>query len=381
MKQHDRIAEIEAFVRYLSTEWPALQPSAAHELPQRCDRCILSERYSPLVGGLCEPCRNADRSEAPAFEETRNTEAMQRELTDILADYQGRGRRHYDALVLFSGGKDSAYLLHRLLDEFPRLRLLAATIDNGFFSPVAMNNANRVINRLKQVDHLVFKPRPSLYERTFRHAFTHLNEGGCYTTVDRMDGDLAFDIGRNLTAELEIPLMIAGLSPQQVEQILGLRWFETDPAMERRRRETCAGFRLEEVYDPGDLKHWWDGSRWSEDRIPRVIYPFYAWPYDEQHIREEVVRTGLIEAGQDNPLITNNDTIPLMLAVDIAFLGYSGFEPEFAELIRQGKADRDAWLGLFQAMEYLAREGRFLPGCIDDTLNRLGLTRHDVGIP
>ncbi len=80
-------------------------------------------------------------------------------------------------------------------------------------------------------------------------------------------------------------------------------------------------------------------------------------------------------------MITNNDTIPLMLAVDIAFLGYSGFEPEFAELVRQGKADRAAWLGLFQAMEYLAREGRFLPRCIDDTLNRLGLTRHDVGIP
>lgn len=381
MEMRDRIAEIEDFVRYMSTEWPGLQKNAVRELPQRCSRCILSEKCSPLVDGLCESCRNKVQPERAEFDEAPDTDSMQRELADTLAQHQGRGRGQYDALVLFSGGKDSAYLLHRLLDEFPRLRLLAATIDNGFFSPVAMSNAKRIIDRLKQVDHLVFRPEPPLYEHTFRYAFTHLNEGGCYTTVDRMDGDLAFDIGRNLAAGLDIPLMIAGLSPQQVERILGLCWFETDRAMERSRRTHCAGFRLEEIYDSRELKHWWDGSNWPEDRIPRVLYPFYAWPYDEQHIREDVVRTGLIEAGQDNPLVTNNDTIPLMLAVDMSFLGYSGFEPEFAELVRQGKADRDAWLTLFQATEYLARRGRFLPGCIDDTLNRLGLTRYDVGIP
>jgi len=382
MELQDRIAEIEAFVRYLSTEWPSIQEQASRELPRRCNRCIVSEKYSPLVDGLCASCRDTGTGHKRAgLDDAPDTAAMQRELSTILTEHQGRGSGQYDALVLFSGGKDSAYLLQRLLADYPGLRMLAVTIDNGFFSLVAMNNAKRIIDRLKQVDHMVFKPNPALYEFTFRHAFTHLNQGGCYTTVDRMDGDLAFDICRNLAARMEIPLMIAGLSPEQVEQILGLHWFETDQDQERLRRTHCAGFPLDEIYPAADLRHWWDGSGWPQERIPRVLYPFYAWPYDEQKIREEVVRTGLIAEGQDNPLITNNDTIPLMLAVDVCFLGYSGFEPEFAELVRQGKADRGFWLNLFQAMEYLTHQGRFLPRCIDDTLGRLNLTRQDVGIP
>ena len=387
MEFNDRIAEIENFLHYLSTEWPLQRTNIVHELPKRCNRCILSEKCSPLVDGLCESCRNTSQPQETVDDEAPDSTKMQQEMTEILDQYQGRGIGQFDALVLFSGGKDSAWLLHRLLDEFPGLRLLAATIDNGFFSPVARSNAEHIINRLKQIHqkqvvrHRTIKPKPQLYEHTFRYAFTHLNEGGCYTTVDRMDGDLAFDIGRNLAAEQGIPLMIAGLSPEQVERILGLHWFETDHTIERSRRTHSAGFRLDEIYSPQELMHWWDGSKYPEDRVPRVLYPFYAWPYNEQLIREEVVQTGLIEAGQDNPLITNNDTIPLMLAVDICFLGYSGFEPEFAELVRQGKAERDTWLNFFRAVEYLTHQGRFLPQCIDDTLIRLKLTRDDVGIP
>jgi hypothetical protein len=112
-----------------------------------------------------------------------------------------------------------------------------------------------------------------------------------------------------------------------------------------------------------------------------VLYPYYAWGYNEDWVRSEVVRLGLIGQGNDNPIITNNDTIPVMLAVDSSVMGYSGFEPEFAELVRDGRADRDFWLNVFESLEHLTKHGRFLPRCIDDTLSRLGLSRNDVGIP
>jgi hypothetical protein len=76
---------------------------------------------------------------------------------------------------------------------------------------------------------------------------------------------------------------------------------------------------------------------WPVERVPRVLYPFVAWGYDEDRLRNEVVRLDLIPPGRDNPLATNNDTIPVMLAVDYCVLGYSGFEPEFAELVRAAK--------------------------------------------
>jgi hypothetical protein len=306
---------------------------------------------------------------------------MEQALDQVLQSHQGSGRGQYDALVLFSGGKDSAYLLHRLTTHYPSLRLLAATIDNGFFNPVAMKNAAKILQRIDGVDHMVFKPDASLYRTTFRHALTHLDDGGCYATVDRMDGDLAFDIGRNLAASLGIPLMIAGLSPTQVERIFGLRWFETDRSVERSKRTRSAGFRLEDIYATRELAYWWDGTAWPDDRIPRVLYPFCAWPYREEEVRDEVVRLGLIDPGQDNPLVTNNDTIPVMFAVDSCQLGYSSFEPEFADLVREGKADRNGWLNLFQSLEYLAARGQFLPRGIDQTLRQIGLTHQEVGLP
>jgi hypothetical protein len=105
-----------------------------------------------------------------------------------------------------------------------------------------------------------------------------------------------------------------------------------------------------------------------------------AWPYDEEFIRTQVVNLGLIPAGQDNPLATNNDLIPVMLALDISRLGYSAFEPEFAELVRAKKADRHLWLAMFQSLEYLVPRGEFMPRSIADTLTRLGLTPSTLGI-
>ena len=404
MNSTERVAEIQHFLEFIMMRWPQNREAVAARLAPRCRRCILSERYAPLVDGLCPACWQEEAGDdggsgvaagaSGAVGEAGTPRAGAAEaLRDLLREYEGAASadspapasaaasREYDALLLFSGGKDSAFLLHRLRAEHPRLRLLAVTVDNGFFSSVAMANARRIVGRIGGVDHMVYRPRSELFVKTFRHAFTHLNEGGCYTTVDRMDGDLVFDIGRNLAAMLGVPLMIAGLSSEQVRRVLGLDHFESPRSRELARRETSAGFDLQSLYTPEEQRYWWDGRRWGEGRVPRVVYPFFAWDYDEAAVREMVVELGLIEPGADNPLITNNDTIPVMVAVDIAKMGYCGFEPEFAELVRQGKADRATWLAVFEAAEALVGEGRFLPHCIADTLTRLDLTEADVGIP
>jgi hypothetical protein len=377
-----RLDEIQQFLQFAMVQWPQLRVQVAAQLARRCERCIVSERYLPIQDGLCAACRVPENGSAVTAAGRAGTSGLAAELGQILQQHAGRGAGSFDALLLFSGGKDSAFLLHRLRSEFPRLRLLAVTVDNGFFSQVALANCRRILDRIEGVDHMFFKPHRQLYIKTFRHALTHLNEGGCYTTVDRMDGDLTFDIARNLAARLEIPLLIAGLSPGQIERILGLQSFETRHEDERKNRTQCAGFRLEEIYDDRERKqYWWDGTAWDERRIPRVLYPFYAWGYDEDWIRNEVVRLGLLEAGQDNPLATNNDTIPVMLAVDSCRFGYSGFEPEFAELVRAGKADRAFWLTTFESLEYLCRRGQFMPQSIAETLQRLGLSHAEVGLP
>jgi len=248
---------------------------------------------------------------------------------------------------MFSGGKDSTLLLHTLRARYPRLRLLAVMIDNGFTSSIALSNVRRVASIISDVDHCVLKPQEGLFQSTFRHALTHLGKGGCYDSVERLGGDLNLDVCRNLAASLGIPLLLHGGTRAQVERNLALRTFETPRAFERQRRERINDFVLREIYDSEQLKYWWDGSAWAEERIPRVLFPFFVWQHDEQAVRREVVRLGLFEAGNENPLASNSDLLPVNLAVDVARLGYTSYEPDFAQLIRQGRAERLPWLQLF----------------------------------
>ncbi len=374
----ERIAEISAFLQFAVTQWPGKRQSVAHEISKRCSKCIVSERFSPLVEGVCQFCRELKPETKAKKEHSRDAEAR---LAEILERTAGTGAGNYDAVVLFSGGKDSAYLLYRLRQEFTKLRLAALTVDNGFMSQVALDNCRKIHSKLEDIDHFILRPKSGLYAKAFRHALTHLQGSDCYSKVDRMDGDLTFDIGRNFAAMHRAPLLISGLSPEQVERILGFSDFESPKDLESRVRTHSADFELSTLFDARERdNYWWNPNRWEKNQLPRVLHPFHAWNYDEDFIPKEVIRLGLVEAGQDNPLATNNDTIPVMLAVDTQNLGYSSFEPEFANLVRQGKADRATWLAIFEAIEYLASRGEFLPKCVNDTLTRLGLKPKDVGL-
>lgn len=48
----------------------------------------------------------------------------------ILKKHEGFGSENYDALILYSGGKDSSYLVRRIKDEFPKLQ-----VDHIFVRP------------------------------------------------------------------------------------------------------------------------------------------------------------------------------------------------------------------------------------------------------
>jgi hypothetical protein len=284
---------------------------------------------------------------------------------------------------MYSGGKDSTYLLHRLTHDYPALRLLAVTIDSGFASPVALQNVARITAKFRQVDSVVVRPRPQLFYDAFRYALTHPKDATSYLTIDLLDGELTFDIGRNMAASLHIPLLVGGTSTAQLRLLYGLDWFERPREhMLAKRTHTTGGYAVHELSAERELDYWWDGTRWPEAQIPRYILPFHAWDYDEQHVQREVVRLGYVEPGSDNPLITNNLLIPLMVNMDIVRFGYCGFEPEFALLAREGRTDRNLWAKLFDAAAHLATQqaGGFLPRCVDDVLGRLGLTREQVSL-
>ncbi len=119
--------------------------SAAPAAPVRCSECLLSEQHPGVVldeAGVCSVCREFVEvgSEAGRYFGTID------DLAGRLARAADRGAGEHDCLLLYSGGKDSSYVLHRLVEM--GLRVLAYTFDNGHISPAAFRNIERQTARL-----------------------------------------------------------------------------------------------------------------------------------------------------------------------------------------------------------------------------------------
>ncbi|MBL0059394.1 MAG: hypothetical protein IPP35_09850 [Elusimicrobia bacterium] len=356
--------------------WPFHRLWVRNKIARRCRRCALSERASPLDGnGFCSACLEP-RPAATVSDPLENQIAS---LAKILTEHEGRGGGRYDALVLFSGGKDSVYMVRRMKDEHPNLRLLALTMDNTFMSPVARANVLRLVERL-DLDHFTFRPARAYMKKLYRYGITHLNEDGGYGTVDFSDGEFLLDSARALAAEKGIPLILCGYSRYQVQDGLGLRDFESPPERERSDRTHVAGMALSDIYTETERGLWWRGSRWPAGRVARLLFPLYAWNLDESVIAKQVADWGLLHPRENSPLVTNHQLIPLLGVVDIHRMGYSGFEKEFCRMIREGKAPLKRWRAVFEFLEYTARTGLFLKPIILKALQDLDLTPKDVGV-
>lgn len=302
----------------------------------RCKNCILSDAYVTLNHGLCKKC-----SEKELSYEDENSEAsreLKQEFRKKIKLYS-KINRPYQALLLLSGGKDSAYILSRMRSEYPNLKILCVFVDNGFSSPVAISNASYVAEKFN-TDLLIVSSYVEEFSRIFRQAFLDLQGRGSYGVVDTADGDFIFEVGQRVAHDMQIPVNIGGLSWVQLEKIFGIKGFEL------------------------------------KQEIP-VIHPLAIWRVNEQGIRTEVQDRKLLPPGNDNPLVTNNKLILTMCALDVKNNGYCSFEPEFAQLIREGKADRKTWLHNFELLEFATRKG-FFDKEIKDSLGKLNLTMEEV---
>jgi len=298
----------------------------------------LNDRASTLSDGVCAECRKFVPSTGPtkSFEASEELKKeFDRRIQSLITD------KPYHCLYLLSGGKDSAYVLYRLRREYPQLRILAVTVNNGFMSPVAVANAEKAALRL-DADWLLYNSRIDDFKKAIRKAFLSLNQQGCSGVVDFTDGSLIFDCGKKIAADMGIPVMISGMSWVQVQRIVGLEHFESN-------------------------------------KLPSLaeIFPLAVWRTDEQEIRARVREWDLMLPNSDSPLVSNSTLITAMGVLDLKNLGYSSFEPEFAQMIREGKSDRDVWLPIFQLLEFATQRG-LMDKDLQKTLESLDLKLNDV---
>ncbi|MBT5414061.1 MAG: amino acid adenylation domain-containing protein [Rhodospirillaceae bacterium] len=184
-------------------------PGVAAGEMRHCRACGLPENYPGAdldSAGQCATCRTFERDRPDMERYFRSLDDMVDLFTSARMRSGDGGAEGYDALMLYSGGKDSTYALYQLVREYD-LKVLAFTFDNGFISDKAKENIAHAVADLGI--ELVTGETPeigSIYRDSLERHATVCN--GCFKTI--------YTMGVNLARERGIRHIVTGLSRGQI---------------------------------------------------------------------------------------------------------------------------------------------------------------------
>ena len=286
-----------------------------------------------------------------------------RKFESLLNQY--KGRNSYDALVCYSGGKDSTYTLVVLKEKYG-LNILALSFDNGFLPHQTFNNIRTVTEKLG-VDHIFFKPRFDMLAKIFRHCA----ENNIYPAkaMERASAICTSCMGiikysaLRIALEKEIPFIAYGWSPGQAPVTSSVML--NNPQMAKKMQESLyrplyqiAGDEIRPYFL--EDKHFTDFYR-----FPYNIHPLAFLDYNEEKIYETITGLGW-KAPED--VDANSTNCLLNSFANNAHKQQFGFHPyafELANLVREGYMTRTT------AIERLNRQED--PHLIETVGNRLGV--------
>lgn len=258
---------------------------------KRCRTCLLTSRVQGLSfddRGVCSEC--VTRPKPPNFP-PRYPEKLLRALRSRCA-------------VGFSGGKDSAFILHSLTSELATRadhKPLALTVDTGFLSPVGWRNILEVPGRLG-VEHRILRPARGDFVKIYRE---------------------------HLDAVPDAPFQLCAFCTMRMEQEM-LRQAEREGI-----RHVLVGTSIDQL---GLVKEW----RWTD----RILHPLLIWRCRPAMVRAELARRGLLTQRRSSPMTTNCRMNWVIMDRFISARGYNPYLRMFSEQVRLGWASRKRLIAL-----------------------------------
>jgi acyl-CoA synthetase (AMP-forming)/AMP-acid ligase II/acyl carrier protein len=154
---------------------------------ETCKRCGITSDYpgNRITEGECELCRNFSRYKKYLDDYFKTLDDLEALIRQANRDKEGT----YDCLLLYAGGRGSAYALYRLVDM--GFKVLAVTYDNGYFSKADIRNIEMVTGKLK-VDHVRLTHRHSdlILKESLKVASTVCR--GCFHTSSSLAAEYAY---------------------------------------------------------------------------------------------------------------------------------------------------------------------------------------------
>ncbi|MFZ5833176.1 MAG: hypothetical protein ACOY3P_24070 [Planctomycetota bacterium] len=342
----------------------------------KCRSCLLPAAVPGAnldAATICAHCRgDAERgSSLVTIDRDRRIADLRRALRDC------RGAGEYDCIVMLSGGKDSCYLLHRIVRD-EGLNPLAFTV-NVNLPEVAWRNIHRTVEQLG-VHHLVYTPPREVYRKLFRFLLQNQESRGAVRTVCYVCAPLTEGYALKLAVEKGIPLILAGYSPGQPEP--ERMEYEFSRAMISDEDWTPPEVRESGLFSEAELSLFWNPHRYpAGTAFPRYLAPFHAWDYDQEQVMKSVVELGLVRNRRSaNPIYTNCPVNWLLMYSDLKNLGYNPYAPEFAALIREGKARRWYWKLMGPVVDFMIRRRVLMGRNVTTSMEWLGLGADELRI-
>ena len=172
-----------------------------------CNRCILPDNYPGIKfddEGVCNYCHEYDSYK----QHVDNYFKTKEDLRKLFEKAKKTKKSDYDCLLLYSGGKDSSYVLEQLVKM--NLKVLAFTYDNGYVSEMAFKNIKTNTKKLG-VDSIIIDSQNmnKVFVESLRSEHSVCN--GCFKGVNT--------IGTKLAQEYGINVVVSGLSRGQIMEI------------------------------------------------------------------------------------------------------------------------------------------------------------------
>jgi len=308
---------------------------------RRCVKCVLPETFPGVtinVDGICNHCAKAKSA---------------REIDGVKQDYKGRfdglveqyrGKGAYDAIMCYSGGKDSTFTLAVLREQYD-LRVLAFVFDNGFMSAQTPANIAKVAEHLG-LDTILFKPRFDMMKRLFRECarrsiYPAKTLERASTICTTCMGLLKFSALR-VALEKRIPFIAYGWSPGQAPIRSSI--MKNNPQMAKSMQKG--------IFDPlyklvgEEIRPYFlaDEHFASDREFPYNVSPLAFLDYDEHAIIEKNAALGWVPPTDTDANSTNCLLNSFGNMVHKRQFNFHPYVFEMSNLVREGYLDREAAL-------------------------------------
>ena len=317
---------------------------------KRCTRCVLPSTFPEVQfnqDGVCSVCTEHDLGHSQVGDPGRLLTAFQEHVETARAE----DRRHH-VLVAYSGGKDSTYLLYLLRREMG-LRPLALTFDNGFLSPVSMENMRRVVTELG-VEHLIVRYPQEQLDAIFRSSslgkvypeyLASFGSGVCISCIR-----MVMTSALRTAIEKDIPLVMLGNSPGQVLRSDSELLYQDNRIPFALR---CALF-AKVAERTGSWAYDWlmlSAKEYATRPFPTTISPLPILGYDEQQIYATIAGLGWIRPQDVDSTSTNCRLNAFGIVRHLNAYRFHPYDYEVSQLVRLGRLSREEALSRVEQPE------------------------------